>query len=281
MNETHPLLDALLVASLLWPGTAYGRRLAQRGLRLTGAVDMRMARGLVALAATFIVSNLLLLSIRSYPAVSWYLPVSIEYCATPGLFLLNIASMTFAFSAVSALAFSHRHPARWFVPLACIGVFAIVEFQFRTSPLVRPPEVRDERTGAGGVVLQTSGATCGAAACASVTRLLGAPKTEREMAALLGTTEAGTSPAQIVVAMRGLGFTCTKRYVPERDLSQVRAPAILFVAIGTEVDAHAVALANVTGSTAAIWDPSGGKHDVDVRDFSTRWGGRAIEIAKK
>jgi len=233
------------------------------------------------LVTVFLFANVLLLSVRSYPTLSWYLPVAVEYYSVPGLWLINVASMTFAFAAIVTLGYVIRHPARWVLLLACIGIVAMVEYRFRTSPLILPPEVRQERIGEDGVVRQTSGATCAAATCANVARMLGIHATEGELVALLGTTEAGTTPAQIVYAMHGLGFACTKRYVRDRDITKVKAPAVLFVMAVTEVDGHVVALAKVAVGQAEIWDPSAGKMLISVQELPKRWGGRAIEIGRR
>lgn len=280
MNGAPAILDFVIVAVLFPCGTFYGRALAERGIGLNGPVGLRSVKLLALLVLTFILSNLLLLFARSYPALSWYLPVVVEYYATPGLFLLNIAAMAFAFSAIMALGFKSRARARWIVPIVCIAIFALVEFRFRTSPLVAPAAVGPERIGEGGVVMQTGEATCSAAACASVARSLGFQATEREMVDLLRTTAAGTSPAQIVYGMRTLGFVCTKHYVNDKNVLRIKPPAVLFVLVGNEVDAHSVALISVQDGTAEIWDPRFGLTRIASNDFSQRWGGRAIEISR-
>ena len=281
MNGTHLVVDFLLAMAMVPLGLYYGRALAIKGLRLGGSIDMRSARLLFALILTFVFSNLSLLMSRSYPAFSWYLPVAVEYYATPGLMLLNIASLAFVSSAASALAFQTKSSMRWILPLVCVGLFAVVEYKFRTSALMAEPTIGQEKIGDGGVVLQTGAATCGAAACASAARLLGLQKTELEMVRLLGTTEAGTSPAQIVYAMRELGFVCSKRTISDADVSRVKPPAILFVAVGNEIDGHAVALARVQDGPAEIWDPRYGLTRYTVESLKQHWGGRAIEISKQ
>jgi len=279
MNGTHLIVDLLLAIAMVPAGLYYGRTLGQKGFRLAGAINLRSAKLLFALILVFVSSNLALPLSRGYPAISWYLPVPVEYYATPGLMLLNIGSLVFVSSAATALAFANTSTARWILPLVCISLFAVVEYKFRTSALLAAPTIGPEKLGDGGVVLQTGAATCGAAACASVMRLLGVHKTEREMVELLGTTEAGTSPAQMVYAMRKLGFDCVKRNIHDRDVSRVKAPAVLFVAVGYEIDGHAVALAKVQDGIAEIWDPRYGLTRYSIESLKQHWGGRAIEIA--
>lgn len=268
-----------MVLLLIVPGALYGVKLARQGVHLTKSVNVRTARLLVAVILAFITGNLFLVSIRSLPAFAWYLPLPVEYYNVPGLWLFNVSSMAFVFSAISALSFATRHPARWLVPAICIDIFTAVEFHFRTSPLIAPAEVTIDQVDKDGVVLQSSGATCGAAACANAARFLGRQITEKEMVALLGTTDAGTSPAQIVYAMRKMGFASGKRHVRDRDITRVAAPAILFVKAGPDIDGHVVTFAGMTNGKAEIWGPSFGKKFIAVQDLQNDWGGRAIEIA--
>lgn len=280
MNGTHLVVDFLLAMAMVPLGLYYGRALAIKGLRLGGSIDMRSA-SLFALILTFVFSNLSLLMSRSYPAFSWYLLVAVEYYATPGLMLLNIASLAFVSSAASALAFQTKSSKRWLLPLVCVGLFAVVEYKFRTSALMAEPTIGQEKIGDGGVVLQTGAATCGAAACASAARLLGLQKT-------------GTGNGAVAWNDRGRNVACANRIrdararfgffqrtISDADVSRVKPPAILFVAVGNEIDGHAVALARVQDGLAEIWDPRYGLTRYTVESLKQHWGGRAIEISKQ
>ncbi|MDZ4858923.1 MAG: cysteine peptidase family C39 domain-containing protein [Candidatus Hydrogenedentes bacterium] len=280
MNAPHIAFDILIALGLIAPGIIHGQSLRKRGVSLRGAVKLRTVRLLVILFTVFFFSNVLILSIRNYPPLSWYLPLLVEYYATPALWMLNVAIMVFAFSALSTLAIMSKPSLGWMLPLLCVGVLLLTEHRFRTSPLATAPELSIHRETADGVILQTSGATCGAAACANVARLLGVTITEREMATLLGTTEAGTSPGQIIRAMQKLGFRCTKAKAADNDIMRLNPPAILFVNIGDEIDNHVVTLAQVTDDQAEVWDPSSGKKLLSSNEFAPRWGGRAIEFSK-
>jgi hypothetical protein len=59
--------------------------------------------------------------------------------------------------------------------------------------------------------------------------------------------------------MRKLGFLCTKRYILDRDVSRLHAPAMLLVDLVGQVDGHAVAYMGQKDGKAEIWDPAGGK----------------------
>lgn len=267
---------ALLV---VWPAVRYGNVLYRRGVRLSGKVEVSSAPGLLVLCLVFFATNVLLLKARSYPAISWYLPGSVEYWSVPGLWTINLATIVFMFVAVFTLAARTKSKLRWFVPFFGVCVLAVAETVFQGSPLVRPPELGSPRLGKDGVIMQSNGSTCAAAACANIAGYLGKPKTEAEMVALLGTTDAGTSPAQVVYGMSALGFQCRKHRVPDGDISRIRPPAVIFVHAGTEADGHAAAYIRMEDGRAEIWDPSSGKALHDPKEFVKKWGGRAVEIS--
>ncbi len=280
MNATPIVLDVLLALALLWPAARYGRAMFHRGVRLGAAVDVSSAPGLIALSFAFIIANPILLSVRSYPAWSWYLPVIVEYWNVPALWLVNVATIAFAFGAIFTLALLSRSPYRWFLPVVCAALLGGAEHLFRSSALVSVPELARPQISEGGVIMQTSGSSCAAVACANIAGLLGTPKSEADMVALLGTTVAGTSPGQVVYGMRELGFSCKKRMIPDRDITRIRPPAVVFVNLSTEIDGHAVALMRVKDGRAEIWDPSFGKSLREPNDFAKTWGGRAVEISR-
>ncbi|MFA6244824.1 MAG: hypothetical protein WC655_28025, partial [Candidatus Hydrogenedentales bacterium] len=141
MNATPIALDVLLALALLWPAARYGRTMFHRGVRLGARVDASSAPGLIALSFAFIVTNLTLLSVRSYPAWSWYLPVIVEYWNVPALWLVNVATIAFAFGAIFVLALLSRSPYRWFLPIVCVVLLGGAEYLFRSSVLVSVPEL--------------------------------------------------------------------------------------------------------------------------------------------
>jgi hypothetical protein len=80
--------------------------------------------------------------------------------------------------------------------------------------------------------------------------------------------------------MRGLGFSCKKRMIPERDITRIHPPAVVFVNLSTEIDGHAAAFIRMKDGLAEIWDPSFGKSMRKPNDFAKTWGGRAVEISR-
>jgi ABC-type bacteriocin/lantibiotic exporter with double-glycine peptidase domain len=110
---------------------------------------------------------------------------------------------------------------------------------------------------------------------------LGVEKTEREMVDLLGTTDDGTTPSQIVYGMRRLGFESRKRRVPDSDYTKLNAPAVLLVMYGTQPLGHAVAYMGQKDGKAEIWNPVSGRQLMTREQLGEIWFGHAIEIAKK
>jgi ABC-type bacteriocin/lantibiotic exporter with double-glycine peptidase domain len=131
-------------------------------------------------------------------------------------------------------------------------------------------------------VLQSSGASCAAASAANLARQHGVLRTEAEMAALLGTTRFGTSPAQVIQGLGQLGFSCQKVFHASADAAAVRAPAVLFYPPDDVYGAgHAVFLASVEREEVVVVDPLIGRLQVPAVDLRERWKGHAVECEGK
>lgn len=119
--------------------------------------------------------------------------------------------------------------------------------------------------------------SCGAASAANVARALGQSRTEPEMASLKGTTQAGSSAAQLASGLLAVGISC----VPVEAITrrEVGAPALLFVDHpqgGPE--SHAVAVIEREGRLE-VRDPLYGRSGPMDDELSAIWRGRALRCA--
>jgi hypothetical protein len=274
------IADVFLAALGLMLGLAHGRVLFRRGVRLSSTDLPKRARLLVGVGVGFGALNMIYLPVKHYPAAAWFIPVVLDYYGVVVAWVVDLLVMAFLFGAAVAVAVLERHPLRRALPLVAVVFLGAAMQTYHTFVVSTPPELRDARFSTDGTILQTSGASCAAAACANIATALGVPKSEKEMAALLGTTVDGTSNAEVVRGMEGLGFRCVKRYIRDRDASRLQAPAMLVVDLVGQVDGHAVAYMGQKGGKAEIWDPTGGKRWLNAEELRGLWRGRAIEVRR-
>jgi hypothetical protein len=188
---TSTALAALVAAAL---GGLEWRRLARRRPGLTIGNALRKARHLLALVPATVVLLAAQALVVLYPEVLWHAPVWIELHHVRIVFggLACCLSFLFSFATYGAFATRHRHRAAALPSLMIVvGIVCAVQWDF-TAPIAS--DLRD--IGHDAVVLQSSGSSCAAASAANLARRFGIARTERQMAALLGTTRFGTSPAQ-------------------------------------------------------------------------------------
>lgn len=271
------LLMAVLWAAL---GAAYAYRLFQKGVRLNAPDTPRRAKWLVIAGLGFIFGNAVFLPLKEFPSIAWYLPIPVEYCLTPLGWAVELSLMTFAIAGISTLGFLEHHRARWVLIAMSLLIFISAKILFQAYAQDVPPDTGNQRKSADGLLLQTTGSTCAPTACANVARFFGKDTNEKEMVALLGTKDHGTSPAQIIYGMQKLGLACKKRYIHNKDIAQLHPPAILLVNWSIEVDGHVVVYNGLVDGEAEIWDPVSGKILMERDALNKKWHGRAIEISK-
>jgi Peptidase C39 family len=269
------IVVAVIAAGL---GFWYGRRLLARGMRFDATANAKQFPLIAGLGLVFVFGNTIVLWVLQHPAFSWYLPLPVDYYCVPIGWAADAALAAFLFMAVATLAGSRRRVTAVVLVAAGLVVVASGEHILRHNPYFTPVELGPPNITADGVILQTTASTCGAASCANIARHYGIESSEREMVELLGTTEHGTTDAQMVYGMRSLGFQCVKRRVPDADFAQLRGPAILLVPFGTDPLGHAVAYMGTDGDKAEIWNPQGGKRLVTREQLRGTWQGHAIEI---
>ncbi|HUW59547.1 MAG TPA: cysteine peptidase family C39 domain-containing protein [Candidatus Bathyarchaeia archaeon] len=270
---------AMVVTALL--GTLYGQRLYWHGLRLSLKTDVRQVGLLAVLGFSCIGISFTFLTLKNFPSVVWLMPAWLEYVCVPAGWLLTVSTVGFMFGAVGLMAWKQRDRALWLMPVACIGVLVLGEWAIQNSPWFKEPELQKAKVDQNGVIRQSHASTCAAAACANVAKVLGVEKTEREMVDLLGTTDDGTTPSQIVYGMRRLGFESRKRRIVDSDHTKLRAPAVLLVMYGTQPLGHAVAYIGQKDGKAEIWNPVSGKQWMTREQLAETWFGHAIEIGNR
>ena len=178
---------------------------------------------------------------------------------------------------VGALGMLTRHHKRWrlLVGLLLLElVFVFLHFQLN-APILG---LLRDRTAKDGSVLQSCGASCGAASVANLVRGSGLSVSETDAAELMGVTRRGSSPGQIRYALATYGVEFTTLNSRTLDLRQVTAPAILFIdhpAVGSE--GHAVVYLGLQGEQFLICDPLVGKNLWPAERAETRWHGNGIE----
>ncbi|MBX3178448.1 MAG: hypothetical protein KF886_13895 [Candidatus Hydrogenedentes bacterium] len=276
MNELPYILSAATALAAAFVGRAYGRRLHARGFTLSAHISVNECPLIPLSLLLFVLLQVCASTLLRNPQIGWILPLPVEYYITPAMWALKLFFVVFAMASVAAVAVLQAYPRRAAILLFTIAAALAVEGLNRWA--VQPGLGQIEERWRDGVIIQTNPSTCAAASAANIARQFGIEKTEAEMVDLLNTTWAGTSPAQIVYGLRSLGLMAEKVQHPDRDLSKVRAPAILLVDAGGEPDAHAVAYMGRRGPLYEIWDPNPGRTILPLAAIQERWRGRAIEV---
>ena len=210
-------------------------------------------------------------TVTVYPTTGWNFPLLLQIYYTSLIWGTLLAALSFISCAVIALAFLTGDKKRWpvvvFTVLIIVGVQGL--FWSRTRPVA--PQLTEEVSH--GVIMQTSNASCCAAAAANIANMFGLKKTEKEMAELFGTTVTGTSPGQVIVGMEKLGFTCEKANIEDADANKLNAPAIILIDhLEAGPESHAVGLIKHLDGKVEIWDPLRGKSTPEVKRLKGVYG---------
>lgn len=211
------------------------------------------------------------------PEWEWLLPYPVQFYYGPVAWGLMIGCFTYFAGFGGAVFLETKHPQRWQLGVAIL--FVLVSIQLfhaqtatRVAPLVRTPKTTSE-----GFVYQTSPETCVPAAAASLLASLGDRRTEAELVELMGTDRDGTLPAQLVMALRRLGFRETTFSVDRDGLKSVAVPSVVFL----RGNQHAITLLRHDERGALFWDPGRGRVFVPARPLkSFMTGAHAIAFAR-
>jgi predicted double-glycine peptidase len=207
----------------------------------------------------------------------WSLPPVIELYYRPITWALLETILSYVFSLAATGFWLSRHPGRWPILTSALFMIGTIPFFAWCDHARSAPKPLTEHLTQDHIILQSHDSTCVAASAANVATLLGMPMTEREMVELCGTTEDGTSPAQLIHAMRLLGIQSRKVSVNDADFHRIQPPAIFFV----DNNAHAVVFVGGIDDYAEIWDPSDGRKFISRDRLRSSWPGRAVEFRRR
>ena len=271
-------LNVLLVVGLACLGVLEARRLAHRREGLDLANVTRRAPYLYGVAGAVALLLGALFSLQYFPRLWWHLPLLLEYVFTCLVWGSVLALFSFLAGLSAAVAQISGHPERHKLVVASVLLVAAVQLAqwLYTRPVA--PELTHLITSEG-IILQSSGVSCAAASAANMARHHGRKVTEKQMAALLGTTTlGGTSASQVVYGMARIGFSCRRVKVPATAASRLKLPAMIFVDHPlTGPESHAAALIKTTSGRVEVWDPLWGKRLWSSSELTRRWHGFAIE----
>ncbi|GEM_PF-2426155 len=213
-----------------------------------------------------------------FPELEWSLPYAAQYYYGPFSWCLIIACFTYFAGFGAAVFLTSKHPGRWQLGFVMALLFGLLqEYHLRatdTVPVVPGTPVVEP----GGFVRQSTRSTCVAAAAATALNLMGDPRDEAQMIRLLGTDRDGTTPSQLVMAMRRLGYRERTIDVARDGLDDLRAPSVIFLTNNI----HALTLVNMDREGALIWDPDRGRHFYKWELLSRALtGSRIIDFTKK
>ncbi len=210
----------------------------------------------------------------------WQVPVWFDLYANDAGFRIVIACFAFLYTLVSMIAFKTGHKEKRAIAMASvmlIAIFPILHWQYSDSVV---PELNHLKVK--GVIIQSHPSTCVAASGANIAGWLGIEKTEKEMALRMRTTKmTGTNAGRAIHALGEVGVSCSKKWVKDSDITQLTAPAMLFIdnaQLGPET--HAVAFMGMQEGKAEIWDPLDGKTLHSVEKVKTFWQGKSLQCSK-
>lgn len=228
------------------------------------------------LAGTSAMALLLSVVIFSHYELLWRVPWPLDPWVLPVMYLFSGGSLLYLFTAGLRLAYRVRHPERHKLLLAAVLMTACLGHLYLRYARPVHARLRDERT-PDGIITQTSGYSCAAAASANYLRLLGRPATEKEMARLAGTTILGTSPGEVIRALRRKGVRAHKERITADALCARPGPAILLVDFpGLGPLSHAVTYVRCEGDHLLLYDPIHGADRVTRGQLAGFWRGHVI-----
>lgn len=149
--------------------------------------------------------------------------------------------------------------------IALIGLIGLGSFTTAENYLLEPiyGNLHDNLL-ANGVYQQTSTSSCAAAAMATVMRRWGIDAPESRVAELAGTSRMGTTMPQLIVAARELGLEGVEiKNATWKQMQRINRPGVLASWLigngGRSKSPHAIALLEISDTTAVIADPAWGR----------------------
>lgn len=257
-------------------GWRHGKHLHASGIRVRGRLALRDVPLLACLILVFLSGNVFFVAATQSDIAPRCLPIVIAHYQAPVRMLANMFIMAFIFAVVAGAAY--RDSKRLGAGILSLGTTIILVAHGYAARPEQPVQLGTPHLSPEGIVLQTNGASCAAAAGANVAQRFGIVTTEAAMARLMGTTDNGTTDDQIVYGLAELHLMAKRRHIADRDIRKVKAPAILLVDLVGGPNGHAVAFVGMQGEVAEIWDPAGGRSLHAVDQVRERWRGWAFEV---
>jgi hypothetical protein len=206
----------------------------------------------------------------------WHVPVYLDVWALPIFYAFSAGILFYIFTLGLVIAIRSQNAERWKLVFAGIAMFGSLNYlyYFHCWPIYR--QLRVERHSSG-YVLQTSSFSCGAASAANLLQAHGLPASEREMASLAGTCVLGTSPGELICALRAKGLVTRKHWMTPEQLRVCNQPAILLVDYPDMGPlAHAIMFERCAGQCFNVVDPLCGLQSLSEAELVGRWRGHAI-----
>jgi hypothetical protein len=266
------LLAVLAIAFGIWRGSYLMRQ--QPGLAFHRA--HRNLPEIQWLLPTCLLMSLLTWFVFTHYQYLWHVPVLLDVWALPFFYAVSAGILFYIFSLGLVIAVRSKNAERWKLVFAGVAMFGSLNYlyYFHCWPIYRQLWVERRSSD---YVLQTSSYSCGAASAANLLRAHGIPGSEREMARLAGTCVLGTSPGELIYALRAKGLATRKYMVPPEQLRVQNKPAILLVDYpGMGPLAHAILFEKHDGTHFIVVDPLYGHQSLSETQLVERWRGHTI-----
>lgn len=277
----HPIVISLaIVAVFLALAGAELRRLTRLRPDLTLDTFHKISRRyvFVVCGGLAVGGALVVLSNTEY---EWKFPIWLQLNRSGMIWGLMIGPLAYLFALAGAVAYRSGHPEARSISLAAVLLFSALGFiQWTTQKPVadRLGEMETDD----GVILQSSGVSCAAASTANIVRQLGIDTSEKEMAAILRTNRFGTTDAQMIFALRSLGFESDRFEVDAGSIAELSSPAIVFIDHPeTGPESHAVAYMGPALDRFEIWDPLLGRKFFTAAEMTGQWAGHGVTCRKQ
>lgn len=269
---------AIMTAIAVLLGIRRGRRVVDREPTITlASAHQHLPEALTLLPISILFSILAVAVFSNYQAL-WLLPPSVDPWSLPVLYVCSAGFLLYIASAAVQIAYRSAHAERHKLAVASgllLTAFGLIYVR-HSVPVY--PHLQDTRTPEG-FILQTSPYTCGPASAANILALRGVSTTEREMARLTGTTDLGTSPGEIIRALRLKGVPARKAMLTMAQLLQLPLPAILLVDYpGMGPMSHAIVLEKFEGDNIHVIDPLNGRERLSTHQLKSQWRGHVIRV---
>jgi predicted double-glycine peptidase len=273
------MLQVLVAVAAVVLGWRFARGFVAKGYSLSSS--LRLRDSLVLLGIVLGVAGWLgLFSLLGVdPRLLWTLPEWVELVHQDLFETGFLFVVLFLSSAVVGVARLKKNRGAWGVQIfAVLAVCGYLGYSWKRQLPIAASLGHEVR---GGVIVQTSGVSCVAAATANVLNWLGGDFAEKEMAELLHTTVNGTIAIRAAVVARELGYEACRFYAEEGEWATVQVPCVIFVdhpATGPE--SHCVSLMSVSQDCFEVWDPLVGRTFLSTEELAAIWPGRGITMWK-